>query len=83
MITDRIEHDISLRATIIFMKSPYGGSHSATQIRKILGNKGPCISAINTIYKRACARGFNPKSEYYIIKDDFRSGRPLKKSLQH
>jgi hypothetical protein len=72
--------ETSMRAVIVFMKSPIGGSHSAGDIKKKLQiDISP--QAINAIYRRAIDRGLDVESQTFILKDEMveekqRTGRP-------
>jgi hypothetical protein len=79
------ETPISLRAIIVYLKSPFGGALSAEQVRQKLGSQAPSRVHINRIYKAAIDRGFNPSGSEFIIQDEFindlpRSGRPTKQT---
>lgn len=76
------ESEVSLRAVIVFLKSPYGGAFSAPIIQSMI-SKPLSIAQINTIYRTAQSRGFDPNAPKFAIKDEFiinspRSGRPSK-----
>jgi transposase len=83
--SSRPEYDISLRASIVFMKSPFGGSKSSSDVKKVLGAQAPSIASINRLYKTAIDRGFKPDADHYLMQDQYvvdapRTGRPTKKT---
>ena len=76
--------NISTRALIVTLKSPFGGK-STTQISAITG-----ISprTIDSIYGRACQRGFKPNAPIINILPEYledapRAGRPRKQEAIH
>jgi hypothetical protein len=84
MPTHGSESEISLRAIVVYLKSPFGGSLPAHKVSEKIGN-ALSKSQINRIYAVAIERGFDPKGETFTIKDEFienspRSGRPLKQT---
>jgi transposase len=71
--------DISTRALVVALKSPFGGK-STTQISEITGISPRTIDAI---YGRACQRGFEPNARLIkllpeYLEDAPRAGRPRK-----
>ena len=76
--------DLSTRALIVTLKSPFGGK-STTQISAITGISPRTIDAI---YGRACQRGFEPNAPMIKLlsehlKDAPRAGRPRKQEAVH
>jgi hypothetical protein len=88
MPNKKSESEISIRSVIIFLKSPLGGALSASKIQALLDPQiAISISQINTIYKNAIERGFNPNASKFLIKDEFvtnlqRTGRPSKQTKE-
>ncbi|MBE3048142.1 hypothetical protein IMZ48_37680 [Candidatus Bathyarchaeota archaeon] len=73
--------DIATRASIVSMKSPFGGK-TTSQIAK---QTGVPARTITHIYRTAIERGFKPEQVPMIILDDYvkdlpRSGRPKKQT---
>ncbi|EMD88011.1 hypothetical protein COCC4DRAFT_200398 [Bipolaris maydis ATCC 48331] len=72
--------DLSTRAAIVTLKSPFGGKSTA-QISTITGIPQ---RTINEIYRRACRRGFDPNASIIKILPEYledapRAGRPRKR----
>jgi hypothetical protein len=80
------ESEISIRTSIVLLKSPFGGSLSASKIKALLNDQITLSTTqINDIYKKAIERGFDPNASKYLMKDEFvtnlqRTGRPSKKT---
>ncbi|USP76585.1 Transposase [Curvularia clavata] len=76
--------DLSTRALIVTLKSPFGGKSTAY----IAAVTGISPRTIDSIYGRACQRGFEPNAptikllpEY--LEDAPRTGRPRKQEAVH
>ncbi|OBT67633.1 hypothetical protein VE03_03808 [Pseudogymnoascus sp. 23342-1-I1] len=73
--------DISTRALIVTLKSPFGGKTTAEVAEKT----GLSSRQVNKIYARAIERGFDPNHTPLTLRDEWlqdapRTGRPLKQT---
>jgi hypothetical protein len=78
------ESEISLRAVVVYLKSPFGGALPAHKVSEAIGNV-LSKSQVNRIYSVALERGFNPSASNFAIKDEYienspRTGRPSKQT---
>ncbi|ETS88182.1 hypothetical protein PFICI_02010 [Pestalotiopsis fici W106-1] len=86
----RVKQDITAKACAVLLKSPrFNWSSTAVSDWFGVDEDGKRIfppSTINTIYRVAVSRGFDPNSPKLVIKDEFflegkRSGRPRKNRI--
>jgi hypothetical protein len=89
-MTKKAPHsDVAIRGIIVYLKSPYGGGLTARDVyNKLFAHLPPeqqlSISQINTIYRTAIERGFDPDAPW-LLRDEYirnapRSGRPTKQT---